>query len=316
LVPNSTNVAVVTATQYTGEEFIQGGVNKFKQDLEDQLRNGLYLTERQQVELDDVTFEGVSSDNSDASKLIEKKRLVWKNVVIMNPETGMPMRISNPLSEYGITISQVLIPAKPQPDAKLDLLLDGKRDRVGQKITALQEIETNQAKAQAATQEREIEKQKAIQNAQRTKELAIIAEQQRVEVERQNAIRELVQKNKEKDVAVVQKRKELEVAQANREIQEANAIAAKFEAAAIKEKGLAEAEVDKAKLAAKQSAADIYLAELHRDIANVMYPSLKDVTIQMPQMYVTGAGDGGRMNTLDLFATLATQDLMKRQPPR
>lgn len=312
LVPNATNATVVTATQYTGEEFMQGGVNRFKSQLEDQLRNGLYVTERRQVEIDDVTFAGVSSQNSDATKLEERKRLVWKNVIIDDPKTGQPKRLDNPLSRYGIVVSQVLIPETPEPDKQLNTLLNDKRERVGQKITAIQEIETNQAKAQAATQEREIEKQKAIQEAQKTKELAIIAQIQEVEVERQRAQRELVQKQKEKDVALIQKQKELEIAQADRDIQKAAAEAAQFQAKAIKEVGLAQAEVDQAKLQAKQTAKDIYMAELQRDIANVMYPALKGVNIQMPQMYVTGGQDDGKMNTLDLFATLATQDLMKK----
>ena len=42
LIKNAKNVTVVTATQYTGEEFFQGGLNKFKVQLEDQLQNGLY----------------------------------------------------------------------------------------------------------------------------------------------------------------------------------------------------------------------------------------------------------------------------------
>ena len=38
-------MTVITATQYTGEEFFQGGLNQFKTQLADQLQNGIYLTE-------------------------------------------------------------------------------------------------------------------------------------------------------------------------------------------------------------------------------------------------------------------------------
>lgn len=310
LVPNSKNVAVVTATQYTGEEFIQGGVNAYKAQMEDQLRNGLYITKREQVEVTDSGYAPVSSTNENANLVEESTRLVWKNVVQVDPTTGQPMRLSNPLTEYGIQVSQVTI-GRPLPDNKLDTLLERKRDLVGEKIAAQQAIETNRTKAEAGKQEREIDKQKAIQDAQKKKELAVIAQQQEVEVERQRAVQELVQQNKQKDVAVVQKKKELEIAQANRDIQAANAEAAKFEAQAILEKGLAEARVAEAALQAKQSARDIYMAEIQRDIAQVMYPALKDVNIEMPQFYLNGNGEGeGAPNSLDVYTTLGTKSLL------
>lgn len=311
LVNNSVNVAVVTATQYTGEEFIQGGVNSFKGQLEDQLRNGLYVTKRQQVEVKDSGYAAVSSSNSNANMVEEQTRLVWKNVIVTDLSTGQPKRLANPLAEYGIQVSQVTI-GKPQADDKLDALLEQKRVLVGDKIAATQAIETNRTKAEAAKQEREIEKQKAIQDAQRQKELAIIAQQQEVEVERQRALKELVQQQKQKDVAVVQKQKELEIATANRDIQKAAAEAAKFEAEAIKAKGLAEAEVDRAKLKAKQDASDIYMAEIQRDIAKVMYPALKDVQIDMPDFISTGGGaEGMPLNSVDVFTTLGAQKMIE-----
>lgn len=310
LTPNSRNVAVVTATQYTGEEFVQGGVNAYKAQMEDQLRNGLYITKREQVELTDSGYASVSSENGDADKVEEKTRLVWKNVVQYVTENGaeVPDRLANPIAEYGISLSQVTI-GKPIPDNKLDNLLDAKRDSVARKITAQQNIETNRTEAEAAIQEKEIEKQKAIQDAQKAKELAIIAQQQEVEVERQRAIRELVQQQKQKDVAVIQKDKELEIAQANRDIQAANAEAAKYQAIAITEKGLAEAEVDKAKLAAKQFAKDIYMAEIQRDIAQVMYNNLANFNVEMPTNVVMG-NEGALPSNLDVLTTFGALGVM------
>lgn len=303
LVHNSRNVAIVTATQYTGEEFIQGGVNAYKAQMEDQLRNGLYVTKREQVEVRDVGYAPVSSTNSDSAKVEEQTRLVMKNVIQIDNATGQPKRLDNPLSQYGIQVSQVTI-GKPVPGHDLDILLGDKRKSVGEKITASQQIETNRVKAEAAKQEREIEKQRAIQDAQREKELAVIAQQQEVEVERQRALKELVQQNKQKDVAVVQKQKELEMAEAERNIQNARAQAAKFEAEAIRQKGLAEAEVERAKLQAKQDARDIYMAEIERDIAIVMYPALKDVSIDMPDFYAPGQSGERGYTSLDVFTTL------------
>jgi len=315
LIQNSRNVAVVTATQYTGEEFIQGGVNAYKAQMEDQLRNGLYVTERRQVEVEDNVYAAVSSQNSDANKVETATRLIWKNVIIYDEDTGQPKRLANPLSNYGITVSQVTI-GKPTPDPTLDALLDRKRSLVGEKIAAQQEIETNRTRAEAAKQEREIEKQKAIQDAQKQKELAIIAEQQQVEIERQKAIKETVQKEKEAQLAIIDKQKELQMAKDNRAIQEANAEAAKFEAQAILEKGLAEAEVDRAKLQAKQSASDIYMAEIQRDIAQVMYKNLSNFKITMPQNYVSQGSGNSMLSNLDIlsaYGALGIMDNMKKK---
>ena len=308
LVNTSINTAVVTATQYTGEEFFQGGVNAYKARMEDQLRNGLYVTRREQVTIQDTGYAPVSSTNSDPNQVQVTERLVTKNV-IQETADGTPKRQANPLDPYGIQVTQVTI-GRPVADSGLETLLKQKRESVGRKITAQQNIETNIVEAEAAKQEREIEKQRAIQDAQKEKELAVIAQQTTVEVERQQALRELVQQEKQKDVAVIQKQKELEIAQSNRDIQEANAIAAKFEAAAIREKGLAEAEVDAAKLQAKQDASSIYMAEIQRDIAKVMYPALNGVTIDMPDFYAGGNGEQVP-TSLEVFTTLGALEQLK-----
>jgi len=314
LVSNARNVAVVTATQYTGEEFIQGGVNSYKAQMEDQLRNGLYVTKREQVEVKDSGYAPVSSTNSDAKKVEETTRLVMKNVIQIDIASGLPKRLENPLEQYGIEVSQVSVAADPIPDEQLDKLLVEKRKLVGKKISAQQQIETAQAEAEAAKQEREIQKQRDIQDAQKQKELAIIGEQQQTEVERQRAQKETVQREKEKALAVIDKQRELEIAQANRGIQEAAAEAARFEADAIRAKGLAEAEVERAKLNAKQSAADIYMAEIQRDIAQVMYPALKGVNIDMPDFYSGATASGAAPTSLDVFTTLgALKELKDRQ---
>merc|ERR1719258_860532 len=82
LMRNASNVTVITATQYTGEEFFQGGLNQFKTQLADQLQNGIYNTERKQVEIEQTDLAPVGSDQGDdrAPKLVKAKQLVWKTV--------------------------------------------------------------------------------------------------------------------------------------------------------------------------------------------------------------------------------------------
>ena len=47
LTRNAKNVTIITATQYTGEEFFQGGLNRYKQQLSDQLKNGTLFMKKQ-----------------------------------------------------------------------------------------------------------------------------------------------------------------------------------------------------------------------------------------------------------------------------
>ena len=61
-VKNARNTAVVTATQFTGEEFFQGGLNEYKSKLEDQMSNGLFETRRVQVEVEATGLSPVSSE--------------------------------------------------------------------------------------------------------------------------------------------------------------------------------------------------------------------------------------------------------------
>ncbi len=310
LVKNARNVTVITATQYTGEEFFQGGLNQFKAKLEDQLRNGIYITERRQVEIEQTDLAPVGLDQSDSNKLQSTKQLVWKTVPLLD-DNGAVRRQPNPLDQYGIEVTQVTV-GDPVPEAQLNTLLTDKKRLVAERIRTIQEQETARAQAKTEQLKKEIERTRAVQDAQREKELAVIAQQREVEVARQIAERELVEQRKKKDVAAVEKEKELAVAEANRNIQKANAEAAKFEAEAIREKGQAEAEVTKAKYAALGANQVIYLAEIRRDIARVMYENLKDFTVQMPRNLITGDAQGGLNTNLDVISAFAALGLMEK----
>lgn len=311
LIKNSRNVTVITATQYTGEEFFQGGLNRFKSQLEDQLRNGIYLTERRQVEVEQTDLAPVGVGQEESNKLQRSKQLVWKTVPILD-DKGVPRRQSNPLDQYGIQVTQVTV-GDPTPEQQLERLLTDKKTLVAERIKTIQEQETAKAQAKTEQLKKEIERTKAVQDAQRAKELAVISQQKEVEVARQIAQKELVEQQKQKDISVIQKEKELAIATSNREIQEANAIAAKFEAEAIKEKGIAEAEVLQAKYSALGSNKDIYLAEIQRDIAKLMYENLRGFKVEMPYNYVTTGGDGDKLKSnLDIISAFGALGLMEK----
>ena len=311
LVRNSVDVLNVTATQYTGEEFFQGGVNRYKVQLADQLKKGLYETSRQQVIIDDTEVAPVSTTNSDANTLQDVKRKVWKNIVQMDAK-GAPIRQVNPLERFGVEVTQVTL-GKAWASKELDRLLDDKRGRIGKRIAAIEQLATAEAEAKSVQQNEEIETVRQTQIAQRTKDLAVIKQQELVAVAKEQANKETVDREKERTLAVIDKDKELAIATANRNIQKAAAEAATFEAEAIKSVGLAQADVSKAQLEAKQFAKEIYIAELNRDIAIVMYPALKDITVDMPDFYMGGQGENsGAPNSLELVRSLAAMQQLNK----
>merc|ERR1719174_208977 len=167
LMRNAANVTVITATQYTGEEFFQGGLNQFKTQLADQLQNGIYLTERKQVEVEqtDLAPVGSDQDGDKAPKLVKAKQLVWKTVPL-NDDNGHPQRSENPLAQYGIDVTQVLI-GDPRPEENLDRLLMDKKRLVAERIKTVQEQETSKAQARTEQLKKEIQRTKEVQDAQR-----------------------------------------------------------------------------------------------------------------------------------------------------
>ncbi len=314
LVKNAKNVTVVTATQYTGEEFFQGGLNSYKAKLEDQMRNGLFVTERRQVEVEELALQPIGTDESTQRSGVMKKtrQLVWKTVPLLDMN-GNPRRQRNPFDDYGVEVKQVTV-SDPKPEGLLNELLVDKKKLVADRIRTVQAQETAKAEAQTAQLLKEIERTKAVQDARRIKELAIIDQQKQVAVEKEIAKRETVIRTKVKDLAVIDKAKELAVAIADRDIQEAAAVAAEFQGEAIKFRGLAEAEVDRAKLQAKQSANEIYMAEIERDIAVAMYRALKDFEVVMPTNYInqSSGGEGGMISNLDVLSAYGALGIMDR----
>merc|ERR1719262_714699 len=324
LMRNAANVTVITATQYTGEEFFQGGLNQFKTQLADQLQNGVYLTERKQVEVEQTDLAPVGADQDPGEKaprLVKAKQLVWKTIPIYD-ETGHLQRSENPLAQYGIDVTQVLI-GDPRPEENLDRLLMDKKRLVAERIKTVQEQETSKAQARTEQLKKEIERTRAVQDAQRQKELVVISSQREVEVAKQIAEREMIEQRKLQDLAVIRKEKELAIARAELDIQKANAQASQHQAQAITAKGKAEADVLGAMYKAKAANKEIFLAETQRDIAQTMYANLKDFKVEMPHNVIVGAGSGngngnggdgaGKMpSNLDVITAFSALGLMEK----
>jgi hypothetical protein len=325
LIKTARDVVVNTATQYTGEEFFLGGFNQFKAALIDQLRDGIYKTERRQVEVEQIELVPVGLNQEESMQERKKTSFIWKTVPVVD-EKGQKIRIENPLDPYGIEITQVTL-GEPIAEPQLEKLLADKKHLVGERIKTMQQQETTKEQAKTAQLEAEVERIKARQEALKRKDLAVIAEQLEIEVAQKKAEKEIIDSEKLKRLAVIKKEEELAIAQKEQDIEEAKQKAqlikaqaelniqkalfeaAQFEAKAIEEKGLAEAKVLKAKYEARIP--EIYLAEIKKEIAQIMYPNLKGITVTMPHNIVNLGDKGDTLPTnLDILSSFAAIGVM------
>jgi hypothetical protein len=111
LIPISRDVVVTTAMLHTGAEFFMGGLNQFKKELLDQLRNGLYQTELKKVEIQPLYSYSFGQKNS-------KPGYILKTVPILG-QNGERIHQRNPLDDYGIEVIQVTL-GVPLPEPALE----------------------------------------------------------------------------------------------------------------------------------------------------------------------------------------------------
>ncbi len=205
LIKTARDVVVNTATQYTGEEFYLGGFNQFKAALADQLRNGIYKTERKRI----------LEDEQSGSTLVRQKELqktktwVWKTVPILD-EKGNIIRLDNPLNPYGIEVTQITL-GEPEAEQQLGTLLAEKKRLVAERIKAVQAQETSKEQAITAQLEIEVERARESQLKMKEKELALIDKQREVEEAQKQAEKEIVEYEKAKSLAAIDKAKELAI---------------------------------------------------------------------------------------------------------
>lgn len=148
----------------------------FQQMFVDQIQNGQYQTEAAKEEFEDPVT----------------KEKTWKDVVNIKYAKGKPLRLENPFSKAGVTISQEVI-QNIDPDPKTKQMIGRRRDAEMSVMVAKAAVEKARqdeqkviAEGKRAVAEKEykaLQKKKlAVVNAEREKEVAIIQAQQQVEV--------------------------------------------------------------------------------------------------------------------------------------
>lgn len=283
------DVAVNTATQYTGEEFFQGALNEFKISLSDQANNGIVKTKRIQIE-DTSLVSSVADigENKDKGDLVDKKNLVWRTIPQLDKD-GKIIRVENPFAQYGVVVTQINI-GNPMPEDTLQSLLLKKKELVAKKIEITQRQENAKAEAQTAKFEGETNRIKAEQIRLLEADAEVIKQKKEVELAKLIADKDKIDKEKDAAMAKIDKQKELDIANSNLNIQKANALASEFEGKAIKEKGLAQAEVIAATYKAKDPS--LYALEKQVEITENLKDAFSNIKIDMPENMIINGGDG------------------------
>lgn len=300
------DVAVNTATQFTAEEIFQGGLNGLKSAIEDQSNLGVYVTERKRVKAEsEVTDRADAGEKKTDSKATHKQVYVWKAIPKIGRD-GKVKRTRNPLTQYGVQVTQVNL-AEPIPEQLLEKLLSTKKTLVAEKIASIQKQENAKTNIETSKLEGEANRVVAEQKQLVKADAEIIVLKKEVKVAEQQALKEIVEKQKEADLAVIEKGKELQIAQANEGIQKANEKAAKYEAQAKLHNGLADAKIKEAMYLAIKK--DILELEVHRDTTLAIAGNLSNFKVQMPT-YMAGGSTGGSTDSLGvLMDALSIQNL-------
>lgn len=334
IMPFGQTLAADTAGQMLAGNFSQGGRNEYRSLMDNQSQLGMYETKVTKVQ---VNAERADADNKRNGDTKQGKQFIRKVTYLLDDQ-GKRLRKPLAIHQYGVKVvpnSINLIEAVPQ--GRLVTYIDNKQSNISKQIKEeenqkllREQAKTAQLKGQhnliTRTNELNIKKQEAILVAERKVEeaqlqaarekverqkvsdLAVIDKNRELEVAQANEAIETVERQKAANLAVIDKNRELQIAKANEGIQKATAIAAKYQADAIKEVGFAEAAVDKAKLAAKNSNKEIYLAELNRDVQVKMAEVLPQVKIDTPDIVM--GGSNGSNNVSDLLSTKLVQDVI------
>lgn len=276
------NLLTYTGNQFSGEDYMQGGQNEFLSRLYYQAEHGLYQTKRiKRLVNSEASY--VSKEEQESGKESKTAENFMWVVEIARDSKGQPITSNddNAISNYGISIDMISI-VDFAPDRDLNEFMNEKKARIRTRSGTIEEQRNERERAITAQLTGDRERIEARAGQLKAKDAAIIEEEKKVEVAKQ-----------QKELATVNKQRELEIAQANKDIQEANYASAKYEALAVKEKGLAEAEVTSAKYRALNN--DVYLRELEKEQAIALYSALPMIpAITMPNIVNIGeSGKGG-----------------------
>ena len=186
LIKHTASTLVTSAAMFSAENIYGGGKAEYERITQDQLENGKYQTEVTEVE----TVDPLTND---------KHRN--KKVSIKVDENNHPIRLKNPLSEYGIKVDQFLMDKDFQYEEGVLKQMSTQREAFQSTVTARaqaqraqQDVITAKAEGEAAVTKAEYEKlveqKREVVDAEKRKMVAITeaeARRQVAELEKQAA---------------------------------------------------------------------------------------------------------------------------------
>ena len=274
LIPSCMEISKNSARLISAQEYIAGRGGELESAVLDQLENGMYILDAEEIKSDDTDSIGAVNQ----LRTIENRTIIRYKVSKRKNADGSIMRKKHPISNYGIMVSQATV-EDVNPENRFKELLGKQRDAAAQAS-----IEKEKAK------QAEYEKQRIIAEGESAKA------QIQVDMEKKQ-ITELIgiETAKKKEKVMVEKR-QLELKSAQLRAQEIKVLA---DAEAYQKRKVMEAD------GALEMKLKTFQA-VHAQYANAIAG-----TQLVPSTYIAGGGDSkGTPSSLD-FINIATANMAK-----
>ncbi len=274
LIPSCMEISKNSARLISAQEYIAGRGGELESAVLDQLENGMYILDAEEIKSDETDSIGAITQ----MRTIENRTIIRYKVSKRKNADGSIMRKKHPIADYGILVSQATV-EDVDPENRFKELLGKQRDAAAQAS-----IEKEKAK------QAEYEKQRIIAEGESSKA------QIQVDMEKKQ-ITELIgiETAKKKEQVMVEKRR-LELKSAQLQAQEIKVMA---DAEAYKKRKVMEAD------GALEMKLKTFQA-VHAQYANAIAG-----TQLVPTTYIAGGGDGkGTPSSLD-FINIATANMAK-----
>lgn len=308
IMPFAQTMFTDSVNQMLGGDYAQGGKNTLRTLVDNQSQYGMYQTKVVKQTVKRGTGEGSNSVLGGAGTDLEITKVVY-----LKDKNGKRLRTPLSIMQYGIKV----VPNSFQiientPKGRLVEYIATKQSNQRKQIEQdeLQKILAKESQTEQLQGEKDLITRTNALNIR--KQEAIIAKQQQVEEAQLQAEKEKIERQKIADLAIIDKERELQIAKANEGIQKANASAAKYEAKAIKEVGFAQAEVESAKLKAKQSNKEIYIAELNMKTTIKQAEYMTKTKLTMPKTVIVNGENNGNNTTSDLLNVKLINDVTRQ----
>lgn len=291
--PAMKNTLQSTAQMMSADDYYGGSRSAFAQAFSDQMSEGIYLVDRQEVQVENTRKAAggsVAQDGSDQGEFGGNTSTVVKTVKVLDKK-GQPVRLERQFSKLGVVV------------AEANILNIDPNDQFKQRMV---EVQKSQAQLMVARQGR--------QTADEQKKLVTAQGEMEVEQKRQITLRDQIEQttNAEtaKRLALIEAGREKERAQIEKETAEIQYAKAQIEAKTTKEKAEAEAYAKKAVIQANgalEQKLEAYVKT--QEVWAKAYAAAK-----VPTMVMGGTGEGlGRQsesqNLINLLTAKTAKDL-------